>query len=66
MKEFCFSTSVHLNAVKGTIDVNGRFHVLNLVTVSYQLLLNILSLVYDSKFTTGTCQTTTSECVLSI
>lgn len=64
MKEFCFS--VHLNAVKGTTDVKRRFHVLNLVTVSYQLLLNVLSLVYDSKFITGTCQTTTSESVLSV
>ena len=58
--------SVRLNTVKGITDVNGRFHVLALVTVDSQLLLNILPLVYDSEVTTGTYWTTMSECILSI
>lgn len=58
--------SVRLNTVKGIIEVKGRFHVLVLVTVSHQLLLNILPLVYDSEITTDAHQTTMSECILSI
>lgn len=52
--------------LEGIIDVNGRVLVLALVTANYQLLLNILPLGYDSEVITGTHQTTTSQCILSI
>lgn len=48
--------SVCLNIVNDIIDVNGRFPVPSLETVNYQLLLNVLPLVYDSEITTGTHQ----------
>lgn len=52
----CAFMSVCLNIVNDIIDVNGRFPVPSLETVNYQLLLNVLPLVYDSEITTGTHQ----------